>query len=139
MAAAMKTLKRKSKTANKVAEPQAPEAVAVAGEADASVTPSSAAPGLALASHCTIKDAASLKLDLCAMAHEHAEVSIDVGAVERIDTSTMQLLCAFVRDRTQRNQKVLFKGDSQSWREAVRLLGVAGLLGLKRADGEVHA
>jgi ABC-type transporter Mla MlaB component len=135
----MKTLKRKSKTANKVVEPQAPELATVVHEADTGVTPSPSASGLALASHCTIKDAASLKLDLCALAHDDAEVSIDVAAVERIDTSTMQLLCAFVRDRMQRNQKVLFKGDSQSWREAVRLLGVAGLLGLKRADGEVQA
>lgn len=137
MAAAMKTSKRKSKTANKVAESQAPETVAFVPDADpcARTLPS----GLALASHCTIKDAAALKLDLCAMAHEEADVSIDVAAVERIDTSTMQLLCAFVRDRAQRKQNVLFKGDSQSWREAVRLLGVADLLGLKRAGEEVQA
>jgi hypothetical protein len=51
----------------------------------------------------------------------------------------MQLLCAFVRDRMERKQKVLFKGDSQSWREAVRLLGIAELLGLKRAGEEVQA
>jgi ABC-type transporter Mla MlaB component len=137
MAVAMKTSKRKSKTANKLAEPEIPETLAVARDETAS--DATARSGLALASHCTIKDAAALKLDLCAMAHEQADVSIDVAAVERIDTSTMQLLCAFVRDRMERKQKVLFKGDSQCWREAVRLLGVAELLGLKRANEEVQA
>ena len=137
MAAAMKTSKRKTKPADKLPEPQVPETLAVAREAAASSATSPAA--LALASHCTIKDAAALKLDLCAVAHGDADVSIDVAAVERIDTSTMQLLCAFVRDRAQRKQIVLFKGDSQSWREAVRLLGVGELLGLKRASEEVQA
>src|SRR5687767_10506635 len=103
----MKTSKRKSKTANKLAEPEVSETVAVRSEAAASGAMSTSA--LALASHCTIKDAAALKLDLCAMAHEDGDVSIDVAAVERIDTSTMQLLCAFVHDRMERKQKVLFK------------------------------
>jgi ABC-type transporter Mla MlaB component len=137
MAVAMKTSKRKSKTANKLAEAGVPEPTAVSCEVVTSDAVSASA--LALASHCTIKDAAALKLDLCAIAHEAADVSIDVAAVERIDTSTMQLLCAFVRDRMERKQKVLFKGDSQGWREAVRLLGVAELLGLKRAGEEVQA
>lgn len=133
----MKTSKRKTKSANKLAESEVPETLAVAhGTAASGATSSSV---LTLASHCTIKDAAALKLDLCAMAHAGAEVSIDVTAVERIDTSTMQLLCAFVRDRAKRGQEVLFKGESQSWREAVRLLGVAELLGLKSAGEEVRA
>ncbi len=96
----------------------------------APVAPSST---VTLASHCTVKDAAALKLDLCAIA-ELADVTIDVAAIERIDTATMQLLCAFVRDRAERKCKVLWKGDSVSWREAVRLLGTAELLGLKQAD-----
>ncbi len=91
-----------------------------------------------LASHCTVKDAAALKLDLCAIA-ELADVTIDVAAIERIDTATMQLLCAFARDRAERKCKVLWKGDSVSWREAVRLLGTAELLGLKQADGGMPA
>jgi ABC-type transporter Mla MlaB component len=137
MAVAMKTSKRKSKPAHKLAEAGVPDAAPVSFEVIASHAVCASA--LALASHCTIKDAAALKLDLCAIAHEDADVSIDVAAVERIDTSTMQLLCAFVRGRMERKQKVQFKGDSQSWREAVRLLGVAELLGLKRAGEEVQA
>jgi anti-anti-sigma regulatory factor len=65
-----------------------------------------------------------------AVAEVDADLTVDVSAVERIDTSTMQLLCALVHDRALRIQRVIFKGESQSWREAVRLLGVAQCLGL---------
>jgi ABC-type transporter Mla MlaB component len=133
MAAAMKTPKRKTKSASEVHEPEL--TMAVLKPVESVEQPAT----LVLASHCALKDAARLKLELCAMAHQSAELSVDVAAVERIDTSTMQLLCAFVRDRVARNQQVRFKGDSQSWREAVRLLGVAELLGLKRADEGMQA
>lgn len=116
----MKTTKRKSKTLEKTAEPIA-EAAPVASR------PSR--PVIGLSSHCTIKDAAALKADLCALASEASEVELDVSAVERVDTATMQLLCAFVRDRAQRDQTVTWKGDSQNWRDAVRLLGAGDLLG----------
>jgi ABC-type transporter Mla MlaB component len=116
----MKTTKRKSKTVAKVAEPVA-EAAPEISRPTVSV--------INLSSHCTIKDAAKLKVDLCALANEGTAVELDVSAVERIDTATMQLLCAFARDRAQRNQKVIWKGNSQSWREAVRLLGAGELLG----------
>jgi anti-anti-sigma regulatory factor len=88
------------------------------------------APLFALASHCTVKDAAALKAQLLTVAEVDADLTVDVSAVERIDTSTMQLLCALVHDRALRIQRVVFKGESQSWREAVRLLGVAQCLGL---------
>ena len=97
----------------------------------ASPTPAAKqAPTFALASHCTVKDAASLKAQLLTVAEVDADLTIDVSAVERIDTSTMQLLCALVHDRALRIQRVIFKGESQCWREAVRLLGVAQCLGL---------
>lgn len=112
----MKTTKRKSKTAGKTATP-------------AEATLQAAAPErvLALSSHCTIKDAAALQGDLRALANEPV-VTLDVGSVERIDTATMQLIYAFARDRAQREQKILWKGESQSWRDAVRLLGAGALL-----------
>ena len=42
----------------------------------------------------------------------------------------MQLMCSFVRDRSGRNQGVSWRGESQALQDAVRLLGVAALLGL---------
>lgn len=115
----MKRTKRKSKAAARADAP----ASAVA-KSDVPATPV-----FVLSSHCTIKDAAALKLDLANVA-DAADVTIDVGSVERIDTAVMQLLCAFVRDRTQREQRVSWQGDSQAWREAVHLLGTRELLGL---------
>jgi ABC-type transporter Mla MlaB component len=124
----MKTTKRKSKTATKTSAPGA--------EAQASAQASSTAvPALALASHCTVKDAAAMKLDLCALVGAE-QVTLDVSAVERIDTSAMQLLCAFALDRAARNQKITWKGESTGWREAVRLLGASELLGLTQSEGK---
>jgi ABC-type transporter Mla MlaB component len=119
----MKTTKRKSKTATKTSAPGAAQA------------PSTAVPALALASHCTVKEAAAMKLDLCALV-DAEQVALDVSAVERIDTSAMQLLCAFALDRAARNQKITWKGESTSWREAVRLLGTSELLGLTQSEGK---
>jgi anti-anti-sigma regulatory factor len=139
----MKTTKRKSKTAAKTAAPAAEVsapiadvradekiAAAVAAPVAAPVAQHATAPVIALASHCTVKDAAALKVQLCERASDSADVIVDVAAIERIDTSAMQLLCAFVRDRASRDQKVVWRGESQSWREALRLLGAGELLGL---------
>ena len=139
----MKTTKRKSKTAAKAAAPAAEKTARVADvqvpvelpaePAPAAVVAKSDAPAaavIALASNCTVKDAAALKTSLSALANEAADVTVDVAAVERIDTSTLQLLCAFARDRAARKQNVVWKGDSQSWLDAVRLLGLRELLGL---------
>ena len=120
----MKTTKRKSKSVQKSPARAAKPAATAPSERV-----------LTLSSHCTIKDAAALKRDLCAIAEEPGEVTLDVSSIERIDTPSMQLLCAFARERAQRDQKVIWKGESQSWREAVRLLGTSTLLGLSPTEG----
>lgn len=96
------------------------EAVAVVGD-----------PIVVLAANCSVKDAAALKTSLCAFSNHGDAVTLDVSAVERVDTATMQLLCAFVRDRSGRNQGVSWRGESQALQDAVRLLGVGALLGLE--------
>lgn len=88
-------------------------------------------PVVVLAANCSVKDAAALKTSLCAFANESTDVTLDVSAVERVDTATMQLLCAFVRDRSGRQQNVAWRGESQALQDAVRLLGVGELLGLE--------
>src|SRR5690606_19082651 len=92
-------------------------------------------PIVVLAANCSVKDAAALKTSLCAIARESTEVTLDVSAVERVDTATMQLLCAFVRDRSGRNQSVAWRGESQALQDAVRLLGVGELIGLQSGAG----
>jgi ABC-type transporter Mla MlaB component len=88
-------------------------------------------PVVVLAANCSVKDAAALKTSLCAVANEGTAVTLDVSAVERVDTATMQLLCAFVRDRGGRKQNVTWRGESQALQDAVRLLGVGALLGFE--------
>lgn len=122
----MKTTKRKREPAAAAAPAAAPAARKAAAAAPAH----KAAAGVVLASNCSVKDAAELKQSLCKLAEESDAVHIDVRSLERLDTATMQLLCAFVRDRLARNLKVEWQGDSPALHEAARLLGVAELLAL---------
>ena len=95
----------------------------------------SSLPMIALASNCNVKDAAELKQSLCHYVDDSAPVALEVGKVERVDTSTMQLLCAFVRDRAAQELKVEWRGDTSVIRDAARLLGVESMLALPAADG----
>ena len=124
-------------------EPVVAEAPAVATESVsepvAADAPSAmqAEPIVVLSANCSVKDAAALKSSLCAVANESAAVTLDASAVERVDTATMQLLCAFVRDRSSRSQSTVWRGQSQALHDAVRLLGVAALIGFDAAMGVV--
>lgn len=91
-------------------------------------------PGIVLASNCSVKDAAALKTSLCKLADASGDVTLDAGSVERVDTATMQLLCAFVLERTARERKVVWLGNSQVLQEAARLLGVQKLLALPETE-----
>jgi ABC-type transporter Mla MlaB component len=122
----MKTTKRKRASAPAAEAPEkvnAPAATAAAAQPTAT-----SASTLALASHCSVKDAAALKDSLCRFVGATGPVTLDVRSLERIDTATVQLLCAFVRARSERNQKVEWLGDSTALAEAARLLGVRSLL-----------
>ena len=99
---------------------------------DAPAAPSQ--PSVALASNCNVKDAAELKQSLCHYVADSAPVAIEAGKVERVDTSTMQLLCAFVRDRAAQQRTVEWTGDTRVIRDAARLLGVESMLALPAAD-----
>jgi ABC-type transporter Mla MlaB component len=89
---------------------------------------------IALASNCTVKDAAELKQSLCLHLDQATPVTLDVGGVERVDTSTMQLLCAFVRDRSAQQRKVEWLGDTRVVRDAAHLLGVEAMLSLPQGE-----
>lgn len=106
----MKTLKRKRGTA----------------AADAAA----AAPALALASSCTVKDAADLKIALCGLLQSPQRVVLDASNVERIDTATLQLLFAFVRDRRACGLQVTWQGSSAALLDAADLLDMRVQLGL---------
>jgi len=88
---------------------------------------------IALNSNCTVKDAVALKRSLMALKDAQDTVVIDASAVERVDTATLQLLCAFVRERVGSDREVLWRSPSAAVFEASRLLGVSELLCLPAA------
>lgn len=108
----------------------APAAVAEPDPIDVTPAAVEADPVIALSSNSTVKDAAALKARLIKVAALPANISIDVRSVERVDTATFQLLCAFVRDRAERKLGVSWVGCPKAFIESSRLLGVHAMLGL---------
>ena len=119
-----------SKVSDRVIDMSAGDsALAVAAPAAAVTEPT-----VTLGSNCTVKDAAALKLALCAVVETPGAVTLDVGGLERIDTATVQVLCAFVVQRVATARAVKWLGVSEVLREATRLLGVQPLLLLPPAE-----
>jgi ABC-type transporter Mla MlaB component len=104
----------------------------------ASVAAEASPSAIALNSNCTVKDAVALKHSLVALKDAQDAVVIDASAVERVDTATLQLLCAFVRERVGNDREVVWRSPSAAVLEASRLLGVSELLCLP-ASMEVAA
>lgn len=128
----MKSVRTSLMSTKKAKRKRAARPVAVVVEGAVPVAPSQ--PMIVLASNCSVKDAAELKQSLCLLLDQAAPVTFDVGSVERVDTSTMQVLCAFVRDRSAQQRRVAWLGDSSVVREAARLLGVEGMMCLPQAE-----
>jgi phospholipid transport system transporter-binding protein len=82
----------------------------------------------ALTASCTVRDSIALKSSLLDLLMDKNPVTIDVRAVERIDTAALQVLCAFVRDRKAAGGNVLWIGCTESFSEAIRLLGLQKVL-----------
>lgn len=123
--------------ASAAVEHEAPSKPAADGNAPANAAAMasvSSEPVVTLGSNCTVKDAVALKEALCAIVATPAAVTLDVRAVERIDTATVQVLCAFVRERLAAALPFNWLGVPQALREASRLLGVQSLLSLPPAE-----
>ncbi len=109
---------------------------AVAAEpavAEPVTTSSSETPAVTLVANCSIKEVAALRTRLCAVVDASGPVAIDASAVERIDTATLQLLYAFVRDRLNSDREVTWQGVTAALTDAARLLGVRDPLCLPAA------
>ena len=121
----MSTRTTKRKRAAAPAEPVAatPAAAPVAA-------PQTSESVISLFSNSTVKDAAALKGTLEQVLEAPGSVTIDAKSVERIDTAIIQVLCAFVRDRAERNLAIEWRGTPQPLLDAARLLGVGALLAL---------
>jgi len=82
---------------------------------------------LALPVECTLAHAEALKSRLAALLKIANRVTIDVAAVQRIDTASQQLLAAFVHQRHTSTLELTISGDSTVFAQAARLLGLAGI------------
>ena len=83
---------------------------------------------VALPSECSLALTDDLKRRLAELCKQSQPVTIEVSALRRIDTASMQLLVAFIRDRSAGDAPVRIAGRSPAFEEAVRLLGLAGAL-----------
>ena len=79
---------------------------------------------LRLAAQCGIRDCAALRQELLSLLDVPAPVAIDAGTVQRADTTTLQLLFAFERDRTARGLKVQWEACSAAFAQSAAQLGL---------------
>ena len=107
-----------------------PPAGALVADADLQ-TPAQEA--VALLPECTARNAEGLRAALLERLLAPGSVEVEVGAVERVDTVSLQLLCAFVRERTKYGRTTAWQGRSDVLVQAVALLGLGGTLSISDA------
>jgi ABC-type transporter Mla MlaB component len=90
---------------------------------------------LTLAAQCTVAEADSLKSQLARRLPESGPVTVDVSALQRIDTAGLQLLAAFVRDRRTAGRAVAWRGRASALETAAGLLGLRDMLELPGEAG----
>lgn len=88
-----------------------------------------------MAAECTVADAGSLKTGLAKLFDTADAVTLDVSALQRIDTAGLQVIAAFVRDRESQGRQVLWRGEAPALTAAAQLLGLNALLKLPTAAG----
>ncbi|HEY2035404.1 MAG TPA: STAS domain-containing protein [Steroidobacteraceae bacterium] len=86
---------------------------------------------LTLGAECTVAEADTLKSELACRLAESGTVTVDVTALQRIDTAGLQLLAAFVRDRRTAGRMVAWRGRSAALDAAAGLLGLDSMLELQ--------
>jgi ABC-type transporter Mla MlaB component len=84
----------------------------------------------ALSAECMVPQAASLKKRLAPLLEEPLPVTLDINALQRIDTAGLQVITAFVRERAARGRVVEWQGTAPVLATAARLLGLTSLLKL---------
>ena len=85
---------------------------------------------LALPAECMVSEAGSLKESLAALLDEPLPVTLDIAALQRIDTAGLQVITAFVRERAGHGRTVEWQGTAPVMTTAAQLLGLTTLLGL---------
>lgn len=103
-------------------------AAAASGSARGARVRKATGPRLRLPAQCALSDADGLKLTLARLLRNVKPVTLDAGAVQRIDTASMQLLAAFVLERAASELAVALGAASPEFLQATRLLGLEQLL-----------
>ena len=85
---------------------------------------------LALAAECMVSGASSLKESLAGLLDEPLPVTLDITALQRIDTAGLQVITAFIRDRAGHGRTVEWQGTAPALTTAAQLLGLTSLLRL---------
>ena len=86
--------------------------------------------GFAIAAECTVADAGSLKAGLAKLLDDAGMVTLDISAVQRIDTAGLQVIATFVRERESHGRQVEWRGTAPALSAAAKLLGLSSLLKL---------
>jgi anti-anti-sigma regulatory factor len=81
-----------------------------------------------LPAECTTADAGALKDRLMKLIAHPGAVTLDRGSVQRVDTATLQMLAAFVRDRRAEGLAVEWSGEAAAFKNAASTLGLSSLL-----------
>jgi ABC-type transporter Mla MlaB component len=84
----------------------------------------------ALASECTVADASALKSSLAKLLDDSGAVTLDIRAVQRIDTAGLQVITTFVRERESQGREVRWLGTAGALSTAAQLLGLSSILKL---------
>lgn len=84
----------------------------------------------AVAAECTVADAGALKSSLAKFLEDSDVVTLDISAVQRIDTAGLQVITAFVRERESQGRQVEWRGSAPALTNAAQLLGLTALLKL---------
>jgi ABC-type transporter Mla MlaB component len=84
----------------------------------------------AIAAECTVADASALKSGLAKLLEDSNMVTLDIDAVQRIDTAGLQVIATFVRERESQGRQVQWRGDAPALTAAARLLGLSSTLKL---------
>ena len=85
---------------------------------------------LKLPSELTISQAEEFHQQVLQVLHAEHEVCIDITGVNRIDTASIQVLCALQKHLLDINSKIRWHGESQAFFDAVDELGLTELLAL---------
>lgn len=92
-------------------------------------------PSIRLAPDLGIEQSAELKAALAPHLASKRMVAIDGAGVERVHSASLQVLCAFWRDRQKAGHNTRFDNASPALCDAARTLALSSLFGLK-ASGD---